>query len=163
MRTGVGMESSREVLEAALGEVAVLTLPGIRGLQRQHHPFLSRNTSEACKRSTALTVFAVCRKPWSGDRFAFDAHGSLPKVPRKIVLHQRLLHRHPAGLAGTIPRIRDRPAGRVKKRMRHRHQVEPDFMYDNLPQGYQQLDLLRLVRIPEHRHAVSPGCYWLLI
>jgi hypothetical protein len=96
MRTAVGMESSREVLESALGQVTV------RGHYLEFGVYKGGTIRFIAERAGAtqpvhgFDSFRGLQEAWSGDRFAFDAHGSLPKVPRSVVLH-------PGFFADTLP------------------------------------------------------------
>jgi Macrocin-O-methyltransferase (TylF) len=95
MRTAVGMESSREVLESALGHV---TVPGHYlefGVYKGGTiTFIAGQVGGQSVHG--FDSFRGLQEAWSGDRFAFDAHGNLPKVPRNVVLH-------PGFFADTLP------------------------------------------------------------
>jgi hypothetical protein len=96
MRSAVGMESSREVLDSALRQVSVAGHYLEFGVYKGGTiSFLAQQTG-----STQLVhgfdSFHGLQEAWSGDRFAFDAHGSLPKVPGNVVLH-------PGFFADTLP------------------------------------------------------------
>ncbi len=106
MRTAVGMESSREVLESALGHV---TVPGHYlefGVYKGGTISFIASHVGAAQPIHGFDSFRGLQEAWSGDRFAFDAHGNLPKVPRNVVLH-------PGFFADTLPVWLDQHPGPV--------------------------------------------------
>ena len=96
MRTAVGMESAREVLESALRQVKIpghcLEFGVFKGGTIR---FIAREAGGA-QRVHGFDSFRGLQEAWSGDGFAFNAHGSLPKVPRNVALH-------PGFFADTLP------------------------------------------------------------
>jgi Macrocin-O-methyltransferase (TylF) len=95
MRTAVGMESSREVLESALRKVAV------PGHYLEFGVYKGGTISFIAGQVGGQPVhgfdsFRGLQEAWSGDRFSFDAHGNLPKVPRNVILY-------PGFFADTLP------------------------------------------------------------
>jgi hypothetical protein len=96
MRTAVGMESSREVLETALRQVSV---PGHYlefGVYKGGTIGFIAKQVGPLQQVHGFDSFRGLQDAWSGDRFAFDAHGRLPKVPGNVVLH-------PGFFADTLP------------------------------------------------------------
>src|SRR5271170_4220303 len=88
MRTAVGMESSREVLESALRRVSVSGHYLEFGVYKGGTiGFIARQVG-SMQLAHGFDSFRGLQEDWSGDRFAFDAHGRLPKVPVNVVLHQ---------------------------------------------------------------------------
>jgi len=88
MRTAVGMESAREVLESALGQVSI---PGHYlefGVYKGGTIRFIAEHAGAAQPVHGFDSFLGLQESWSGDRFAFDAKGSLPQVPRNVVLQQ---------------------------------------------------------------------------
>jgi hypothetical protein len=96
MRHAVGMESSREVLGSALNNV---TVPGHYlefGVYKGGTIGFIASQVGPLQPVHGFDSFRGLQEAWSGDRFAFDAHGSLPKVPRNVALH-------PGFFADTLP------------------------------------------------------------
>ena len=87
MRTAVGMESSREVLESALRQVAVAGHYLEFGVYKGGTIGFIAKQAGATQQVHGFDSFRGLQEAWSGDRFAFDAHGSLPKVPGNVTLH----------------------------------------------------------------------------
>jgi hypothetical protein len=88
MRTAVGTESAREVLESALGQVSI---PGHYlelGVYKGGTIRFIANQVGSSQSVHGFDSFRGLQEAWSGDRFAFDAHGALPKVPGNVILHQ---------------------------------------------------------------------------
>jgi hypothetical protein len=88
MRTAVGMESSREVLESALGQVTVAGHYLEFGVYKGGTIGFIADQVGSSQPVHGFDSFRGLQEAWSGDRFAFDAHGSLPNVPGNVVLHQ---------------------------------------------------------------------------
>ncbi len=87
MRNAVGMESSRQVLAAALRQV---TVPGYHlefGVYRGGTIGFIASQVGASKRVHGFDSFRGLQEAWSGDSSSFDLHGRLPKVPRNVALH----------------------------------------------------------------------------
>ncbi|MGA2213218.1 MAG: class I SAM-dependent methyltransferase [Bryobacteraceae bacterium] len=96
MRTAVGMESSREVLESALKNVAVAGHYLEFGVYKGGTIRFIAERAGAGQPVHGFDSFRGLQEPWSGDRFAFNAHGTLPRVPANVALH-------PGFFAATLP------------------------------------------------------------
>lgn len=96
MRTAVGVESAREVLKTALGQVSVA------GHYLEFGVFKGgtiRFISDQVGASQVVHGFDSFRglgEAWSGDGFDFDLQGRPPKVPANVILH-------PGLFADTLP------------------------------------------------------------
>ena len=141
MRTAVGMESSREVLKSALGQVTFsghyLEFGVTKGA-----PSIAAQAGSSRRR---LRQFAACRT-WTGVGFAFDAHGTLPKVPGNVVLHPGFfadtlpgwLEQHPVPRHSftSTPTCTNPPAASLSfsrpHRSRHHHRVRRVFQLPEL-------------------------------
>lgn len=87
MRNAVGMESAREVLSAALGQVAV---PGYYlefGVYKGGTVRFIAEKAGASQPIHGFDSFHGLQQDWSGDPFKFDLKGRLPKVPGNVILH----------------------------------------------------------------------------
>jgi hypothetical protein len=90
MRNAVGMESSREVLDSALRQVTVAGHYLEFGVYKGGTiSFIAQQTG-ASQLIHGFDSFRGLQEAWSGDRFAFDAHGNFPKVPANVILHPGL-------------------------------------------------------------------------
>jgi len=87
MRTAVGMESSREVLESALRQVAVRGHYLEFGVYKGGTIGFIANQVGSSQQVHGFDSFRGLQESWSGDRFAFDAQGNLPEVPGNVALH----------------------------------------------------------------------------
>jgi hypothetical protein len=106
MRSAVGMESAREVLESALGQV---TIPGHYlefGVYKGGTIGFIAGQVRPSQLVHGFDSFRGLQEAWSGDRFAFDAQGSLPKVPGNVILHQGFF-------ADTLPGWLERYSGPI--------------------------------------------------
>jgi len=87
MRTAVGMESSREVLAAALGKVSV---PGHYlefGVYKGGSITFVANQVGASQIVHGFDSFRGLQEDWSGTNFNFDLQGRAPRVPPNVALH----------------------------------------------------------------------------
>lgn len=87
MRTAVGMESAREVLDSALRQVDIAGHYLEFGVYKGGTIRFIAEQAGASQAVHGFDSFRGLQEAWSGDRFAFDAHGSLPKVPANVTLH----------------------------------------------------------------------------
>jgi len=90
MPDAVGMESAREVLAKALGQV---TVPGLYlefGVYKGGTIRFIADTVGTSQTVHGFDSFTGLEEDWSGDPSRFDAGGRLPKVPSNVVLHKGL-------------------------------------------------------------------------
>lgn len=87
MRAAVGMESSREVLQAALGRVGVSGHYLEFGVYRGGSISFIANAVGSSQTVHGFDSFRGLQEDWSGDSFSFDLQGRAPKVPRNVTLH----------------------------------------------------------------------------
>jgi hypothetical protein len=96
MRTAVGMESSREVLGAALHAAVV---PGYYlefGVYKGGTIGFIAEQVGTLQAVHGFDSFRGLQESWSGDSFSFDRHGRMPKVAGNVRLH-------PGFFADTLP------------------------------------------------------------
>ena len=88
MRGAVGMESSREVLAAALSQVTVNGHYMEFGVYKGGTiRFIAKQVGSA-KTVHGFDSFRGLEEAWTGNSWSFDAGGRLPKVPGNVKLHQ---------------------------------------------------------------------------
>lgn len=87
MPTAVGMESSREVLKAALGKVSVSGHYLEFGVYRGGSITYIANAVGSSHTVHGFDSFRGLQEDWSGDSFNFDLQGHAPKVPGNVILH----------------------------------------------------------------------------
>ena len=87
MRTAVGVESAREVLAAALRQVALAGHYLEFGVYKGGTIRFIAQQVGSSQAVHGFDSFHGLQEAWSGDPFQFDLHGRMPKAPRNVALH----------------------------------------------------------------------------
>jgi hypothetical protein len=90
MPNAVGMESAREVLAKALGQVTVAGHYLEFGVYKGGTIRFIADRVGSSQRVHGFDSFTGLEEDWSGDPSRFDARGRLPKVPSHVTLHKGL-------------------------------------------------------------------------
>ena len=90
MPNAVGMESAREVLAKALGQVTVAGHYLEFGVYKGGTIRFIAETVGGSQTVHGFDSFTGLEEDWSGDPSRFDAGGHLPRVPSNVILHKGL-------------------------------------------------------------------------